>query len=170
MELIVRPEVRPMVSPAQRRVLRTALTSICDALGCEGDGAVVLTGDAEIRELNATWRGLDEATDVLSFALLEAPDAAITGSAIGDVVVSVETAARMAASGEHRDRVCEELGGRVEWSLQAEIGFLVVHGMLHLLGYDHGTPAEEAEMQSRERGVFGVIARKLGVDLGGADR
>jgi probable rRNA maturation factor len=111
-------------------------------------------GDAEIRELNATWRELDEPTDVLSFAMQEAEDAEITPDLLGDIAVSVETAARMVASGEHCARVCEELGREIAWGLREEVLFLTVHGFLHLLGFDHAEPEEEREMKAKEREVF----------------
>lgn len=134
--------------------LERTLTSIYDASECDGDGAVVLTDDDEVRELNAEWRGIDKPTDVLSFAMREGEGAEFAGGLLGDVVVSVETARRMAESGEHRRRVSEELGAPVAWDLESELVFLIIHGVLHLLGWDHGTPEEEAAMKARERAVF----------------
>ena len=95
---------------------------------------------------------------MLSFALQEAEDASLTPGLLGDVVVSVETAHRMVSSGEHRRRVMEELDHDLEWDLEHEVLFLIVHGFLHLLGYDHGDPEEELEMRRAERRLFfGVI-------------
>lgn len=134
--------------------LQKVLKSICVALKCESsDGAVVLTDDAEIHELNRTYRGIDRPTDVLSFALMEAETGSVDG-VLGDVIVSVETASRLAASGEHRARVCAELPEVTFWDLEREIAFLLVHGVLHLLGYDHAEPEEEAEMRRKEAEVF----------------
>ncbi len=129
---------------------------------CDGyDGCVLLTDDEEVRELNRDWRGIDSPTDVLSFALHEAEDAHVTMQVLGDVVVSVETAARMVTSGEHRERVFEELASQgaappegTTWDNFHEVVFLIVHGMLHLLGYDHAEPEEEREMRRREAEVF----------------
>jgi probable rRNA maturation factor len=165
MEMIVRPGVRKLMSPASRKTLKTVLRAIFDSLGCDGDGAVVLTDDAEIRELNSQWRGIDTPTDVLSFALQEAPDIAVTGSVLGDIVVSVETAARMVASGEHRERVAAELGASDAWPLVAEVAFLIIHGALHLVGHDHAEAEEEALMRREERRLFEVIAPLVGVPL-----
>lgn len=135
--------------------LEAALRSICAALECEKfDGSVVLTDDAEVRELNRAYRGIDSATDVLSFALQEADDGLVDETVLGDVVISVETAARYAATEEHRRRVAEELPAAPEWGLEPEITFLMVHGILHLLGYDHAEPEEEREMRRLEREVF----------------
>lgn len=123
-------------------------------MGCEGVGSVLLTDDAEIRDLNAAWRGLDEPTDVLSFALREGDGADFADGVLGDVVVSLDTAERMVAQGTHRARVSEELGAPLDWDLTAEVEFLMVHGVLHLLGYDHGTADEESAMKAKEREVF----------------
>lgn len=163
MELIPQPTIAPLTPPEMLARLETTLTSICADLGCsDAIGAVVLTDDAEIHELNRTWRGVDAPTDVLSFALQEAEDAGVVPNVLGDVVVSVETAARMVSSGTHRERVAEDLGallpafdGRaLAWDLFHECAFLIVHGMLHLLGYDHAEPEEEAAMRRREAEVF----------------
>lgn len=84
-----------------------------------------LTGDREIAELNDRWRGLPQATDVLSFAALESemPLQQATTLELGDIVVSVPTAARQAIEQGH--------------SLERELQWLVSHGLLHLLGWDH---------------------------------
>lgn len=80
--------------------------------------SVVLCSDDDIRSMNSKWRGLDESTDVLSFPQ-EDPDQVI----LGDIVVSIETARRQATERGH--------------TLKDEIRILLVHGLLHLLGYDH---------------------------------
>ena len=115
----------------------------------------MLTDDAEIRELNHTWRGYDSATDVLSFALQEGEDAEFAGELLGDIVISVETASQQAVSKEHRGRVEGDAPG--DWTLDDEIAFLVVHGLLHLLGHDHGEPEEEALMRAEERRLWAAI-------------
>ncbi len=113
--------------------------------------SVALTNDEEIRELNRTFRRKDKPTDVLAFAMREGkalgPNAsargpvsrvgARVGEMLGDVVVSVETAARQAAL---RKR-----------PLEAEVRMLVAHGLLHLVGYDHGTDGEERIMTRKTR-------------------
>jgi probable rRNA maturation factor len=125
--------------------------------------SLLLTDDEEIRELNRDFRGLNEPTDVLSFALRESEDAELTPELLGDIAVSVETAARIVNSGEHRARVCEELGADVEWGLGEELSFLAIHGALHLLGHDHAEPAEEAEMKSAERTAWFALRERVGV-------
>lgn len=154
-EVMVRQEVEEAVA-AFAEWLEEAMDRARVACGLSEDAesSLVLTDDAEIRELNRQWRGLDEPTDVLSFALQEAEDADFTPDLLGDIVVSVETAARMVGSGEHQSRVCAELGQTVPWGLREEVLFLSVHGLLHLLGHDHAEPDEEAEMKSEERRLF----------------
>ncbi len=117
--------------------------------------SILLTGDEEIRELNAEYRGLDKATDVLSFPLAEpdelGPD---YDGPLGDVVISLETAARQAADDFHRDR----LGATGAWSEEEELLFLLVHGALHLTGHDHEEAAEAARMEEEERRLFALLA------------
>ncbi|MFN0109040.1 MAG: rRNA maturation RNase YbeY [Blastocatellia bacterium] len=81
--------------------------------------------DAEMRRLNQSYRQIDKPTDVLSFAYHESQDGFSDDSNIGDVVISVETAERYAA----------ELG----LTFELEIQHLIIHGALHLAGYDHET-------------------------------
>lgn len=92
-----------------------------------------------IRKLNNTYRGIDEPTDVLSFAigdeeeLLDMPEQLLAERLLGDIIISVPKAVEQAERYGH--------------SLQREIGFLFVHGFLHLIGYDH-------DDEERERAMF----------------
>ena len=100
--------------------------------GCEV--SIMLTDRDEIRRLNREYRGLDQATDVLSFELNEAlPEGGIY---LGDVVISLPVAQEQADSGGHE--------------LLAELSLLVIHGVLHLLGHDHTGVDDQAEMWSRQ--------------------
>ena len=94
---------------------------------------LILTNDEEIQEINLAHRGIDKATDVLSFPL-----EAIEGFPLGSIMISVDIA----------KRVAEELGH----SLDEEIALLFIHGMLHLLGYDH--ECDEGEMREKEEEVI----------------
>jgi probable rRNA maturation factor len=94
----------------------------------------VLTDDKTIHELNRTYRGKDGPTDVLAFALREGDFAELAGTALGDVIVSVETARKQAA--EHQRDLLEELT------------MLFAHGLLHLLGWDHETAAKDRRMRA----------------------
>jgi probable rRNA maturation factor len=109
--------------------------------------SIVLADDEYIHELNLSYRGKDRPTDVLSFALNEGEEPEIIdGPAevlLGDIIISVETASRQA----------EEYGH----SLEREMAYLTVHGILHLLGYDHESPDDKAEMRTEEEHVLGLL-------------
>lgn len=107
--------------------------------------SVSFVDDEEIRELNKEHRGKDQGTDVLSFALNEGEDevvAPISGmpNLLGDIIVSVPRISLQAEDYGH--------------SFERELGFLVVHGFLHLLGYDHLTEQEEKEMFGRQEEIL----------------
>lgn len=108
----------------------------------ETELSVCFVDDAEIQALNAKWRGMDEPTDVLSFPLREPGEDPTQAPLLGDIVVSLETAKRQAAEYGH--------------SLERELGFLLIHGLLHLLGEDHRTPEQDARMRARQRELLGV--------------
>jgi len=134
------------VAPAfRRRVRRKEIQEWAEAtLRAEGltelpDMAVVITDDEAIRALNRDFRGVDEPTDVLAFGE-DAPSPFVMAPGeptyLGDVVISLERAQAQA----------EEQGCPVK----AELQLLLVHGILHLLGYDHATEEGHLEMWSRQ--------------------
>ena len=99
----------------------------------------LFTDDVTIKRLNSKYRGIDQATDVLSFAFEEGNDVFPSVGAnriLGDIIISVETAKRQAIQENHN----------VEW----EIVILLVHGILHLLGYDHIKEKEFNLMHKKE--------------------
>jgi probable rRNA maturation factor len=100
--------------------------------------SVVLTDDAEQRELNKQWRGIDKSTNVLSFPQLE-PFSPVSGL-VGDIILAEETLRREA----------EEMG----ISFEAHFTHLVVHGFLHLLGYDHIEDEDAEEMEGLETEIL----------------
>ncbi|MDG2050440.1 MAG: rRNA maturation RNase YbeY [Myxococcota bacterium] len=102
--------------------------------------SIALIDDAEMKALNRTWRGRDRSTDVLSFSMLEGEGGVHRGVLLGDVVISVETAAAQAAA-RHR-------------SLDDEVLRLLLHGVLHVLGHDHEDEAEAREMERERRRVW----------------
>ena len=107
---------------------------------------VTLTGDERLREYNNRYRGLDEPTDVLAFAAREqatdqrfqAPPG--TEDWLGDIVISLPRARRQARDAGH--------------PVNEEVRLLAVHGFLHLLGYDHAQPAEEATMTALTKRIL----------------
>lgn len=123
----------------------------------ECDVSVLLCGDETIRELNAEWRDTDESTDVLSFPMEPPPGWEGPPPELGDLVINIEYAARLVETREHTARVADELGvppEELDWGLLDEIDFLVIHGLLHLVGYDHLEPDDESEMKAAERRLW----------------
>ena len=113
-----------------------------------GELSVTLTDDEHIHALNKKFRGVDRATDVLSFAFRESDEPEVFGAdfeILGDVIISLERAKVQA----------EEFGH----SFLREIIFLEVHGLLHLLGYDHVEEDERLEMEAEQR----FVMDKLGI-------
>ena len=137
MRLLAQIKVKSPISPAWlRRVSSLALKSVKgSAFEKRSELSIVLTEDSEVRRLNRRFRGKDKTTDVLSFPLLEGFSLK-TGSQnlqpLGDVVISLPQAKRQATQ-----------AGK---PLRQELALLLVHGILHLLGYDHVTKAQEKKM------------------------
>lgn len=109
-----------------------------------GEVAVVLTDDSALRILNREWRGIDRATDVISFAYDEDEPDAHKLPVHGDLVISM-------------DRVIEQ-AERFRVSEGAELARLVIHGTLHLCGYDHMDLRERTEMRAHEDGLLGKVS------------
>lgn len=108
----------------------------------EAEVSLVFMDDSGIRELNRKYRRVDSPTDVLSFAMQEGPSmpGGEAEPVLGDVVISLETACRQA----------EEYGH----GFDREVAYLTVHGVLHLLGYDHENEADKKSMREREEAVM----------------
>ena len=128
----------------------TAAETVGRLYGVEnGEVSITLTNNAYIHELNRDYRGIDRPTDVLSFALNESEEPDIADgpdvNILGDLIISVERAEEQAADYGH--------------SVRREMAFLTVHGMLHLLGYDHMEEADRLEMEAEQR----FVMEKLGI-------
>ncbi|MCL4351885.1 MAG: rRNA maturation RNase YbeY [Firmicutes bacterium] len=121
-----------------RRAAQTALASLPGLEDAEV--SILLTNDEEVHQLNRQYRGVDRTTDVLSFAQREGEFADPEDLMLGDLVISVERARSQAEDYGH--------------SLDREISFLTVHGILHLLGWDHQTPEDEARMMEKTEGIL----------------
>ncbi len=124
--------------------------SVLETEGLDGSFEIsfTLTDNEKIRELNNNFRATDKSTDVLSFPMSDDMDFPVNMDSgdyiLGDIVISAETAQRQA----------EEYGH----SFKREIGFLTVHSVLHLLGYDHVHGEDEAKaMQAREKEALNAI-------------
>jgi len=138
-----------------RRLVKESIAA--HGVDTEVELSLLITDDATVRELNKKYRGKDKTTDVLSFAL----EADKRGDAaagfvmppgemvhLGEVIVSYPQAAEQAAE---RKRAVED-----------GLALLVVHGVLHLLGYDHDKPAREREMRSLEQRVLSAVQGRSG--------
>ena len=116
----------------------------------DNEVSITLTDDKMIHELNRNYRGIDRPTDVLSFAFRESDEPDIITDEIdeavdvlGDIIISVERAKMQAEDYGH--------------SLRREIVFLTVHGMLHLLGYDHMEEADRLEMEQEQEYIMSQL-------------
>ncbi len=107
--------------------------------------SILLCGDAVIHRLNKTYRSKDKPTDVLAFALREGERGDLAGGTIGDVVLSLETAKRQAI--ERKIPV------------ETEVLTLLAHGLLHLLGWDHRTDAEDRRMRKETDRLVAAVVR-----------
>jgi probable rRNA maturation factor len=128
-------------APGLRKNITVCARAVLDSLECtEAELSIVLTDDAGIRDLNVRFRKIDRATDVLSFPLGD-------DVMLGDVVISVDTALRQAT--EFRVSTGEELCR------------LLVHGILHLLGFDHTTGGWQARrMKAREEEIMAMLKER----------
>jgi probable rRNA maturation factor len=161
---VERREDVPRLVPAT--VLAAAVAAALDAAGAPRPASIglILADDTELTELNEAHMGKDGPTDVLSFPLLApadypdhpgkgagaADDAAFalppgTRPHLGDIVVSVERAVEQADAGRGGQT------GDVRWDARDELRLLVTHGALHVCGWDHAEPEEEAAMRALER-------------------
>ncbi|TDP61775.1 putative rRNA maturation factor [Bradymonas sediminis] len=132
--------------------------------------SVVLCDNDTIHAINKEWRGEDKPTDVLSFPLHEFEEPGVfdpmltafdgedgPGLSLGDIIISLEYAEGLLETREHHRRVAQELGVAPEslaWSFDDEVHFLLIHGILHLVGHDHMEVDEEEAMKAEERRLW----------------
>ena len=138
-EIVVASPLWPQAE-AEETVRRAIAASEALFEPTDGEVSVLLCDDAEIRRLNAQWRGKDYPTNVLSFpSAAESP----TGRHLGDIAIAYETVKRESADEgkEFPHHLCH----------------LAVHGYLHLLGFDHETDEDADEMEDMEREILGQL-------------
>lgn len=128
-------EVKKVASKWIEKAARAAL----EHESANGDLTIVLTGDAQLRELNRGYLGVDAPTDVLSFPASET-DPETGAPYLGDILVSIPRAETQALAAGH--------------PLEAEVQLLVVHGVLHLLGYDHAEAEEKSKMWKAQEEIL----------------
>jgi probable rRNA maturation factor len=135
-----------MIGDAEK-IVRDAIEASLELAGARVIGGaeigVRLTDDSEIRTLNRQWRGVDAPTNVLSFPAV-APDQVASAPLLGDIVVAYETTQR-----ESNDE---------DKAFADHFAHLVVHGFLHLLGYDHLEAGEAERMEALERRILARLS------------
>jgi probable rRNA maturation factor len=129
------------------RAINAALSSVEEEVP-EGnlEVSLVLSDDATVRELNKTWRDKDSATNVLSFPAYDPDDpAGLDGAPIllGDIILAYET--------------CVTEAQRDHLRLEDHLSHLVIHGFLHLLGYDHLSDEQAEEMEAQEIAILASL-------------
>lgn len=142
MELQLRDHTEGKLQPNQERLAEKVLAQAAERLDVPEQAEMSLTFvlNPEIRELNRDYRGIDRATDVISFAIEDDDDLTNLPAEIraelpvelGDLVISIDKVTEQALFLNH--------------SADRELGYLLVHGFLHLNGYDHEEPADEKKM------------------------
>lgn len=138
-------ELPPQLEAKLEKVAQMGLK--IEGVDSSAEISLVLVDDQEIQVLNKTYREHDLPTDVLSFPLWDEGEEDVVGEILlGDIVISLETAQRQA----------EEYGH----TLEREVAYLMVHGLLHLLGYDHLSSGEKQIMRQKEE----EILHALGLD------
>jgi len=128
------------------RYVRRLLNKIMKYLDCKDkEISLLFVDNNEIREINKRYLNRDYSTNVITFSLTEGEFGNINPKVLGDIVISVETASRDA----------EEAGTE----LNDELEFLMIHGMLHLLKYNHENTSEDEvyKMESKEQEVLGIL-------------
>lgn len=127
--------------------IEAAAATVSELYGLDkAELSVTLTDDRHIQAINRQYRGIDRPTDVISFALNESEEPEIQDAEVnilGDIIISLERAAEQAAEYGH--------------SYRREVAFLTVHGLLHLLGYDHMEEEERQEMEQEQRAVMEAL-------------
>ncbi|MBB6308773.1 rRNA maturation RNase YbeY [Xanthobacter tagetidis] len=136
----------PDAEEVTRRAALAALKACGDEVPWPCEVAVTLTDDAAIRVLNRDWRAMDKPTNVLSFPQADLPEGVDAPQPLGDIIVAIETLeAEAVAEGK---------------APAHHLAHLVVHGTLHLMGYDHLDDDEAEEMEALERRILAG----LGID------
>jgi probable rRNA maturation factor len=138
-------EAGPHPGLTRAELLRRARAMLVAVQSKDKEWSILLTGDDQIQNLNRIYRKKNRPTDVLAFAQTEGEGGDRAGRLLGDVIVSVPTARRQAATARR--------------SLEAEVTMLLAHGLLHLLGWDHATDAEDRRMRRETRRLCAAAAR-----------
>jgi probable rRNA maturation factor len=144
----IESSLKPLPVPAE--LIERAALAVLAHQSAAGDLSIVLTDDAQLQQLNRDYLGFDVPTDVLSFPASEL-DPETGAPYLGDVLVSIPRAESQARTASH--------------PLEAELQLLVVHGVLHLLGYDHAEPEAKEKMWAAQAQVLESIGL-AGIEIG----
>lgn len=128
----------PRVKRASDKILRTLENE-------DSEISLTFVDDADITEINRQYLGRNYPTNVIAFSMNEGEFGGVNPNILGDIIISTETALR--------DAEAEDL------SLEDELDYLIIHGVLHLLGYDHELPGEAEEMKGREKEIFFALKK-----------
>jgi len=148
MPVLITVEPAAAAQPVSEPYLRENAQKLLDYCGCsEAELSILLVSDRRIAELNRIYRHKEGPTNVLAFAQAEGEDAGLAGNILGDIVISYETAAREA--------------GEEKITVHQRLLVLLVHGLLHLLGYDHERSAAAAQqMFDKEKELIYRLQRE----------
>ena len=128
----------PRIKHSSDKILRTLENE-------DSEISLTFVDDAGITEINRQYLGRDYPTNVIAFSMNEGEFGDVNPNILGDIIISTETALRDA-----------EGGGL---SLEDELDYLIIHGVLHLLGYDHELPGEAEEMREKEKEIFFALKK-----------
>ncbi len=145
--MIIQIENRQKRVKIDKRRLRTMTTKLLKTLDCKDkEISITFVDDAQIQVINRDYLGKDRPTNVISFSLQEGDFGGVNPAVLGDIIISAETALADAEKGR--------------LTLDEELAFLIIHGLLHLLGYNHEgtTPQEAAKMRKKEKELFNFLA------------
>jgi probable rRNA maturation factor len=132
-----------------KRKIRSTIIKLSKHLDCaDKEISLYFVNDQTIQQLNKQYRNKDKPTDVLSFSLQEGEFGNINPHILGDIVISLDTAAAEASENS--------------FSLDEEINFLIIHGLLHLLGYDHENTTKDLakKMRLKQEALFELLYRQ----------
>ena len=147
MEILIKNQQK--IIKINQRIIREIVRKVLQYLKVEDktEVSILFTDDKFIRSLNNKYRGIDKPTDVLSFSLQEgavkSPEVE-SDKLLGDIIISVETAQRQADNLNH--------------SVEKELNILLIHGLLHLTGYDHEEDKDYKIMQEKESEILKTFA------------
>ena len=128
----------PRVKHSSDKILKTLESEASEI-------SLTFVDDAGITEINRQYLGRNYPTNVIAFSMNEGEFGDVNPNILGDIIISTETALRDA-----------EAGGL---SLEDELDYLIIHGVLHLLGYDHELPGETEEMREKEKEIFFALKK-----------